>query len=118
MKTLNRSFLRVPRQSSQSFFAPISQSSSVRTFATTMKRDSFRRYLDALAEQERAESRQLPCPFLFAFAGTIIVGWDDPPHRFRAFWGKYYVWSAHWRKAARDPRHAQIARSWPETRPR
>ena len=38
---------------------------------------SFRRYLDVLAEQERGENlpaNHVPSTFLFAFAGTSIVG--------------------------------------------
>src|SRR4029077_7424660 len=38
---------------------------------------SFRRYLEVLAEQERGENlppNQVPATFLFAFAGTSIVG--------------------------------------------
>jgi predicted acetyltransferase len=72
--------LRVPRQSEEAEFlrAHRATSPSVRNFLHYYEEGmSFRRYLEILAEQERGKNlppNQVPATFLFAFAGTSIVG--------------------------------------------
>jgi predicted acetyltransferase len=72
--------LRVPRQSEETEFlrAHRATSPSVRHFLHYYEEGmSFRRYLEVLAEQERGENlppNHVPATFLFAFAGTRIVG--------------------------------------------
>ena len=72
--------LRVPRQSEEAEFlrAHRATSPSVRHFLHYYDEAmSFRRYLEVLAEQERGENlsaNDVPATFLFAFAGTRIVG--------------------------------------------
>ena len=72
--------LRVPSQSEEAEFLRAHQatSPSVRNFLHYYEEGmSFRRYLEVLAEQERGESlpaNYVPSTFLFAFAGTRIVG--------------------------------------------
>ena len=72
--------LRVPRQFEEAEFlrAHKATSPSAPNFLHYYKEGmSFRRYLEVLAEQERGEhltARQVPATFLFAFAGTSIVG--------------------------------------------
>ena len=49
---------------------------------------SFRRYLEVLAEQERGENlppNHVPSTFLFAFAGTSIVGRVAIRHALNAY---------------------------------
>lgn len=71
---------RVPRQSEEAEFllAHRATSPSVRHFLNYYEEGmSFRRYLEVLAEQERDENlpaHHVPSTFLFAFAGTRIVG--------------------------------------------
>lgn len=72
--------LRVPAQSEEAEFlrAHRATSPSVRNFLHHYEEGmSFARYLEVLAEQERGESLaadHVPETFLFAFAGTRIVG--------------------------------------------
>jgi predicted acetyltransferase len=72
--------LRVPRQSEEAAFlrAYRATSPSVRHFLHYYEEGmSFRRYLEVLAERERGENlpaNHVPSTFLFAFAGTRIVG--------------------------------------------
>jgi predicted acetyltransferase len=72
--------LRVPRQSEEAEFlrAHRATSPSVRHFLHYYEEGmSFRRYLEVLAERERGENlppHHVPSTFLFAFAGTRIVG--------------------------------------------
>ena len=72
--------LRVPRQSEEAEFlrAHRATSPSVRHFLHYYEEGmSFRRYLEVLAEHERGENlpaNHVPSTFLFAFAGTRIVG--------------------------------------------
>jgi predicted acetyltransferase len=72
--------LRVPRLSEEAEFlrAHRAASPSVRHFLHYYEEGmSFRRYLEVLAEQERGENlpaNHVPSTFLFAFAGTRIVG--------------------------------------------
>ena len=72
--------LRVPRQSEEAEFlrAHRATSPSVRNFLHYYAEGmSFRRYLEVLAEQARGEhlaANHVPATFLFAFAGTTIVG--------------------------------------------
>jgi len=72
--------LRVPRLSEEAEFlrAHRATSPSVRHFLHSYEEGmSFERYLEVLAEQERGESlpaNHVPSTFLFAFAGTSIVG--------------------------------------------
>ena len=72
--------LRVPRQSEEAEFlrAHRATSPSDRNFLHYYEEGmSFRRYLEVLAEQERGENlpaNHVPSTFLFAFAGTSIVG--------------------------------------------
>jgi predicted acetyltransferase len=72
--------LRVPRQSEEAAFLRAHRATSpsapnfLHYYAEGM---SFRRYLEVLAEQERGENLpadHVPSTFLFAFAGTTIVG--------------------------------------------
>jgi predicted acetyltransferase len=72
--------LRVPRQSEEAEFlrAHRATSPSVPNFLHYYEEGmSFRRYLEVLAELERGENlpaNHVPSTFLFAFAGTSIVG--------------------------------------------
>ena len=72
--------LRIPRQSEEAEFLRAHRATSpgVRNFLHFYEEGmSFRRYLEVLAEQERGENLQadhVPSTFLFAFAGTSIVG--------------------------------------------
>jgi predicted acetyltransferase len=72
--------LRVPRQSEEAEFlrAHRATSPSVPNFLHHYEEGmSFQRYLEVLAEQERGENlpaNHVPSTFLFAFAGTSIVG--------------------------------------------
>ena len=72
--------LRVPNQSEEAEFlrAHRATSPSVRHFLHYYEEGMpFRRYLEVLAEQERGENlpaNHVPSTFLFAFAGTRIVG--------------------------------------------
>jgi len=72
--------LRVPQQSEETEFlrAHRATSPSVRHFLHYYEEGmSFERYLEVLAEQERGENLvadHVPSTFLFAFAGTRIVG--------------------------------------------
>jgi len=72
--------LRVPRQFEEAEFlrAHKATSPSAPNFLHYYQEGmSFRRYLEVLAEQERGEkltAKQVPATFLFAFAGTSIVG--------------------------------------------
>ena len=72
--------LRVPRLSEEAEFlrAHRATSPSVRNFLHYYEEGmSFRRYLEVLAERERGENLpadHVPSTFLFAFAGTSIVG--------------------------------------------
>jgi predicted acetyltransferase len=72
--------LRVPRQSEEAevLRAHRATSPSVRNFLHYYEEGMpFRRYLEVLAEQERGENlpaNHVPSTFLFAFAGTSIVG--------------------------------------------
>ena len=72
--------LRVPRLSEEAEFlrAHRATSPSVPNFLHHYEEGmSFRRYLEVLAEQERGENlpaNRVPSTFLFAFAGTSIVG--------------------------------------------
>lgn len=72
--------LRVPRSSEEAEFLRAHRATSpdVRHFLHYYEEGmSFRRYLEVLAEQERGENlpaNQVPSTFLFAFAGTRIVG--------------------------------------------
>jgi predicted acetyltransferase len=72
--------LRVPRQSEEAEFlrAHRATSPSVPNFLHHYEEGmSFQRYLEVLAEQERGENlpaNYVPSTFLFAFAGTSIVG--------------------------------------------
>ncbi|HET9830348.1 MAG TPA: GNAT family N-acetyltransferase [Vicinamibacterales bacterium] len=72
--------LRVPNQSEEAEFlrAHRATSPSVRNFLHYYEEGmSFRRYLEVLAERERGENlppNQVPATFLFAFAGTTIIG--------------------------------------------
>ena len=72
--------LRVPRQSEEAEFlrAHRATSPSVRHFLHYYEEGmSFGRYLEVLAQQERGENlppNHVPSTFLFAFAGTRIVG--------------------------------------------
>ena len=72
--------LRAPRQSEEAEFlrAHRATSPSVPHFLHYYKEGmSFGRYLEVLAEQERGENlppNHVPSTFLFAFAGTSIVG--------------------------------------------
>jgi predicted acetyltransferase len=72
--------LRVPRPSEETEFlrAHRATSPSVRHFLHFYEEGmSFRRYLEVLAERERGENlpaNHVPSTFLFAFAGTSIVG--------------------------------------------
>ena len=72
--------LRVPTQSEETEFlrAHRATSPSVSNFLHYYDEEMpFRRYLEALAEQERGENLRadhVPETFLFAFAGTSIVG--------------------------------------------
>jgi predicted acetyltransferase len=72
--------LRVPRQSEEAEFlrAHRATSPSVRHFLHYYEEGmSLRRYLEVLAERERGENlpaNHVPSTFLFAFAGTRIVG--------------------------------------------
>jgi predicted acetyltransferase len=72
--------LRAPRQSEEAEFlrAHRATSPSVRHFLHYYEEGmSFRRYLEVLAEQERGQNlpaNHVPSTFLFAFAGTRIVG--------------------------------------------
>ena len=72
--------LRVPSESEEAEFlrAHRATSPSVPNFLHNYEEGmSLRRYLEVLAQQERGEhlaASHVPCTFLFAFAGTIIVG--------------------------------------------
>ena len=72
--------LRVPRESEEPEFlrAHRATSPSVRHFLHYYEEGmSLRRYLEVLAERERGENlpaNHVPSTFLFAFAGTSIVG--------------------------------------------
>lgn len=72
--------LRVPTPSEEAEFLRTHRatSPSVRNFLHYYEEGmSFRRYLELLAEQERGErlpANHVPSTFLFAFAGTRIVG--------------------------------------------
>jgi predicted acetyltransferase len=72
--------LRAPRQSEEAEFLRVhrSTSPSVRNFLHNYEEGmSFRRYLEVLAEHERGENlpaNHVPFSFLFAFAGSRIVG--------------------------------------------
>jgi len=72
--------LRVPAPSEEAEFlrAHRATSPSVRNFLHYyVEGMPFRRYLEVLAEQERGENlpaNQVPSTFLFAFAGSSIVG--------------------------------------------
>jgi predicted acetyltransferase len=72
--------LRVPNQSEEAEFlhAHRATSPTVRHFLHYYEEGmSFSRYLEVLAEQERGENlppNHVPATFLFAFAGTRIVG--------------------------------------------
>ena len=72
--------LRVPGPSEEAEFlrAHRATSPSARNFLHHYQEGmSFRRYLEVLAEQERGENlpaNHVPSTFLFAFAGTTIVG--------------------------------------------
>jgi predicted acetyltransferase len=72
--------LRVPTESEEAEFlrAHRATSPSVRNFLHYYEEGiSFRRYLEVLAEHERGENlpaNHVPSTFLFAFAGTRIVG--------------------------------------------
>ena len=74
------SVLRIPTQSEEAEFlrAHRATSPSVRHFLHYYEEGMlFRRYLEVLAEQERGENlpaNHVPSTFLFAFAGTRIVG--------------------------------------------
>jgi predicted acetyltransferase len=72
--------LRIPRPSEEAEFLRAHRATSpeVRQFLHYYEEGmSFRRYLEVLAEHERGENRpanKVPSTFLFAFAGTRIVG--------------------------------------------
>src|SRR6185503_9749288 len=83
--------LRVPRLSEESEFLRAHQatSPSAPNFLHYYEEGmSFRRYLEVLAEQERGEhltANQVPATFLFAFAGTSIVGRVSIRHALNPF---------------------------------
>ena len=83
--------LRVPRQSEEAEFlrAHRATSPSVQNFLHYYEEGmSFRRYLEVLAERERGENLpadHVPSTFLFAFAGTTIVGRVSIRHSLNPF---------------------------------
>jgi predicted acetyltransferase len=87
--------LRVPRQSEEAEFlrAHLATSPSAPNFLHYYEDEMpFRRYLEVLAEQERGENlppNHVPSTFLFAFAGTRIVGRVSIRHALTPYLERY-----------------------------